>query len=100
MIGGPIGGDAGRGGARDGAVGDRGSDQPAAGVSPCHAVSRDVCKTIASDTGYDTRWRVLEGVLVRVSQTGRLRHMLISYVCVSKADGSKSLDLRRRSRND
>ena len=50
MIGGPIGGDAGRGGARDGAVGDRGSDQPAAGVSPCHAVSRDVCKTIARDT--------------------------------------------------
>ena len=50
---------------------------------------------LESDTVYDTRRRSQEGARARLVANDRLRHMLIGYARVSKADGSQSLDQQR-----
>ena len=50
--------------------------------------------------GYDTRRRVLAGVSCPCVANDRLRHMLIGYARVSKADGSQSLVLQRDALQD
>ena len=45
--------------------------------------------------GYDTRRRAFNGGPRPCIANDRLRHILIGYARVSKADGSQSLDLQR-----
>ena len=62
--------------------------------SPSHTRSHDVCET-QNPTRDTTHGGARLTAPVRCIANGRLRHMLIGYARVSKADGSQSLDLQR-----